>query len=81
MFYQTLINLIFISVLGEELEISTLEKGLKEPQGTLNKSKTATYKPKLRQMSPKRVSQSGFLEAPLIRQADGEHKNITSHSF
>jgi hypothetical protein len=80
LFYQTLIDFIFISVFGEELEISTLEKGLKEPQGTLNKSKTATYKPKLRQMFPKMVSQYGFLEAPFIRQADGELKK-SHHIF
>jgi hypothetical protein len=44
----------------------------KEPQGT----NTKTVTPKLqRKMVPFSFAQSRFLEAPLVRQADGELKN------
>jgi hypothetical protein len=46
----------------------------KEPQGKLNKYQNC-YKPKFQQIFPKKMSQSRFLEAPLVRQeaeTDGE---------
>ena len=49
-----------------------------EPQGTLNKHQNC-YKPKFRQIFPKKMSQSRFLEASLVRQADGELKKYKMH--